>query len=180
MSFEPLKLHVKTVGPKNGNRRVVFSTRGTHFGAFDGYKKSETGSLKLATPDWMEGDEAAAMLRATMEIEIESDKRSSAGIEPSTENPTGWENHWISGRVDRVVNDLSEVVADVSLLDGHDEGEVGSKIDPSSYSNSSAAVISIEDGNMLVDMSDIDQTIAVNSVIRVRSSRLDIVGYLEP
>jgi len=178
--MELIDAHIDKVGPKNGQRRIIISVDGTKFGVFDGYKQSKSGSLRVATADWLEKRDVEVLLIATMTTDlmpVESENRS---IVPSTDDPTGWQDHVFQGTVKAVVDDTATLLENIQLVDGFEQGDRGQEIDPASLKDLSSAVISLGCGTMLLDLSDVDQEVTTGEQLRFVSSRTDVLGYRLP
>lgn len=168
---------VENAGEKDSHRAVTLDVDGIRFGVFDGYKKAEDGSLRLATAEWLEGIEVEILLMATMEVTITPPEAYSDSIEPSEEDPTSWQGHSFIGRVESVHGTAPPLLSDASLLDGSDKGGPGEKVDSSSFEDTDLAVMSVGDGVIIVDLSDADQEVSIGESMKVTASRTDVMGY---
>jgi len=178
--MELIDAHIDEVGPKNGQRRVILSANGTKFGVFDGYKQSKGNALQVATAEWLEGRNVEVLLVATMTTDLVSVEAGGRSIDPSTDDPTGWQNHAFQGTVESVVDDTATVLENVQMLDGFERDEQGQELDPTSYGDLSSAVVSLGCGTMLLDLSDVDREVTMGEELRFVSSRTDVLGYRLP
>ncbi|WP_256392926.1 hypothetical protein [Natronoarchaeum rubrum] len=175
--MELINAHIDTVGSKNGQRRIIISADGTKFGVFDGYKQTKSGALQVATADWLEESDVEVLLMATMATDlmpVESENRS---IVPSTDDPTGWQDHVFQGTVEAVVDDTATLLENIQLVDRFEQGDRGQEIDLASFKDQSSAIISLGCGSMLLDLSDTDRAVTVDESVRFVTSRTDVLGY---
>ncbi|AEH36088.1 hypothetical protein [Halopiger xanaduensis] len=178
--MELIDAHIDDVGSKNGQRRVVVSVDGTKFGVFDGYKQSKGGALQVATAEWLEQRDAEVLLMGTMTTDVVPVESEGRSIDPSTDNPTGWQDHAFQGTVEAVVDDTATLLEEIRLVDGFEPGDRGQELDPASFENLPSAVISLGCGAMLLDLSDVDQEVTTSEHVRFVSSRMDVLGYRLP
>ncbi|RKD93699.1 hypothetical protein [Halopiger aswanensis] len=178
--MELINAHIDDVGPKNGQPRIIVSVDGTKFGVFDGYKQSKGGALQVATAEWLEQRDVEVLLMATMTTEVVPVESGERLIDPSTDNPTGWQDHAFQGTVEAVVDDTATLLEEIRLVDGFEPGDRGRGLDPASLEDLSSAVISLGCGAMLLDLSDVDQEVTTSEHVRFVSSRIDVLGYRLP
>lgn len=130
MAYKHPYLHarIESVGPKNGQRRVVLNTDGTTFGTFDAHEMSQQGVLQIATSDWAENRHVHVVLMATMTVDVTSATSRSDQIKHSADNPDGWEDHSFCGTIEAISEDTASLLGTVFLFDGLDSDDAGVRL----------------------------------------------------
>lgn len=170
-----LQAHLESVGRKNGQRKVSLNVDGTTFGVFDGYKQSEQGIMQVATAAWMEHVDLPVVLMATMSVDVTPSTQPPSHIEPSATNSTGWQNHTFFGTI--ASSPETPPLDEVYLFDEVAQDESGVKLDPTPYQDGETAVLRVDGGSILVDLSDVAGGVSVGDAVEVTASRTDLLGY---
>lgn len=172
-----MNVELSKVGPDHGERRIVVtSPEGVEFGVFDGYKDGADGVARPATPDWLEGKTVEAALLATIDGEVELTAGGETTIAPNRSEPTDYHGHQFVGSFlprGESRNPLSEL----RLYDGLRASDDGV---PLAGKSASLAVLSVGEGNMLVNMNDLNHDLADidrSGTYRISAARTDLLGY---
>jgi len=172
-----IQARVESVGPKNGQRQVSLNVGGSIFDVFDGYKQSEQGVMQVASPEWIESMDVPAVLMATMTVDVTPSEMQSGHVEPATNDPTGWQDHTFHGTIESLHKSAKPLLQDVFLFDGVTQDESGGRIDSAAYEDVESAVLRLNDGSILVDISNSDVELSVEDSVSVTTSRIDLIGY---